>query len=61
MATSDFNLIGTLKKLFERCKDGEHGYHLAAKHAQQAASKHLGDYANNGLARRPHTKATRLS
>ena len=46
MATQDYNLTGTIKRLYERCKDGEHGYRRAAEHAEQFSLKKLfGEYA----------------
>ena len=39
--TQDWNLIGTLKRLFERCKDGESSYRMAAAHARDAELKAL--------------------
>ncbi len=41
MATQDWNLIGTLKRLFEACKDGESRYGMAADHARDAEWKAL--------------------
>ena len=39
MATQNWDLIGTLRTLFERCKDGESGYRMAADHARDAGLK----------------------
>src|SRR5437763_9039101 len=46
MSTKNWELIGVLKTLFERCRDGESGYRLAADHARDAGLKALlQDYA----------------
>ena len=39
MPSQDWELIGTLKTLFESCKDAEEGYRMAARHADNAELK----------------------
>jgi uncharacterized protein (TIGR02284 family) len=41
MATQDWDLIGTLRRLFEASKDGDSGYRMAADHARGAELKTL--------------------
>ena len=41
MPSHEWELIGTLKTLFENCKDAEEGYRMAARHADNADLKGL--------------------
>src|SRR5437763_1900982 len=41
MANPNQQLVGTIKKLFEMCKDSETGFGLAARHAEDAELKAL--------------------
>ena len=41
MATLGWDLVGTLRRLFEACRDGAGGYRTAAGHARDAGLKSL--------------------
>ena len=41
MTTQKLELIGTLKRLYATCKDGENGYRRAARHVKQEDVKRL--------------------
>ena len=41
MATLGWDLVGTLRRLFEACRDGAGGYRTAAGHARDAGLKFL--------------------